>query len=103
MRLAVSGAIGEGAMDYVEVALYAAEFLMQRYPALLQARYKLPDLEMSPAALIEEIGRRRGCLVSGGEVDPHRAAELLLRELRAGLLGRISLEEPPTDEGTGDA
>lgn len=98
MRLAVSGAIGEGAMDYVEVALYAAEFLLQRYPEALQARYKLPTLTESPADLIEEIGRRRGCLVSGGEVDPHRAAELLLRELRAGLLGRISLEEPPSAE-----
>jgi len=43
---------------------------------------------------LEEIGRRRGCLVSGDEVDRPRAAELVLRELRAGKLGRISLEHP---------
>ena len=93
-RLATSGAVGDNAMDYVEVALFAAEFLMQRYPQGLQGRYKLAVLPESPAAMLEEIGRRRGCLVSGGEVDLHRAAEVLLWELRAGKLGRISLEEP---------
>jgi ribosome biogenesis GTPase A len=93
-RLATSGAIGDNAMDYIEVALFAAEFLMQRYPLELQGRYKFAALPESPTATLEEIGRRRGCLVSGGEVDLHRAAEVLLRELRAGKLGRISLEEP---------
>jgi ribosome biogenesis GTPase A len=93
-RLAVSGAIGEGAFDTVDVGLFAAEFLLRRYPQQLAGRYKLATLPETPLALIEEIGRRRGCLVGGGEVDRHRAAELLLRELRSGLLGRISLESP---------
>lgn len=101
-RLATSGAIGEGAMDYVQVALFAADFMLRRYPELLSGRYKLADLPESPTPLLEEIGRRRGCLVSGGEVDLHRAAELFLRELRAGKIGRVSLEEP-VQEGSGDA
>lgn len=93
-RLATSGAIGEGAMDYVQVALFAADYMLRRYPELLAGRYKLAALPEEPSALLAEIGRRRGCLVSGGEIDLHRAAELFLRELRAGKVGRVSLEEP---------
>jgi ribosome biogenesis GTPase A len=98
-RLAASGAIGESAMDYVQVALFTAAFMLRRYPELLAGRYKLALLPEEPSLLLEEIGRRRGCLVSGGEVDLHRAAELFLRELRGGKLGRISLEEPGQENG----
>lgn len=97
-RLAASGAIGEGAMDYVQVALFAAAFMLRRYPVLLAGRYKLTALPEEPSILIDAIGRKRGCLVSGGEVDLHRAAELFLRELRAGKIGRVSLEEPRQEE-----
>jgi len=93
-RLAASGAIGENAFDTTEVALATLGYLSDRYPDLLLKRYNLPELPASPTALLAEIGRRRGCLVSGGEIDRHRAAELFLRELRAGLLGGISLERP---------
>lgn len=93
-RLAVSGAIGEGGMDYVEVALFAADYLMRRYSEPLALRYKLTELPESASLLIDQIGRKRGCLVAGGNVDQMRASELLLRELRAGLIGRVSLELP---------
>ena len=93
-RLATSGAIGAGALDYVSVGLFAAEYMMQRYPELLKSRYKLITLPDNPTALLEAIGRRLGCLVTGGEVDLKRAAEAFLRELRAGKIGRVSLEEP---------
>lgn len=94
MRLAISGAIGEGGMDYHEVARFAANFLMERYAEPLAVRYAFGDLPSDADSLLEEIGRRRGCLTAGGLVDPHRVSELLLRELRAGLIGRISLETP---------
>jgi ribosome biogenesis GTPase A len=93
-RLAASGAIGDNAMDYTEVGLFAGEFLLRRYPGLLQERYALQALPESPYELLEAVGRRRGLLATGGVVDMHRAAEALLRELRAGKIGRISLEEP---------
>jgi ribosome biogenesis GTPase A len=93
-RLAVTGAIGANALDYTEVGLFAAEFMMQRYGELVMARYSLTALPENPTALIELIGRRLGCLVSGGEIDLHRSAEAFLRELRAGKLGRVSFEEP---------
>ena len=93
-RLAASGAIGDAAMDYVDVALYAAEYLMQHYPRPLAARYKFQDPPESASELVDRIGRRRGCLIAGGQLDQQRASELLLRELRAGLIGRVSLESP---------
>lgn len=101
-RLAASGAIGEGGMDYEGVALFAAEYLLSRYYEPLAIRYKLAEMPESASALIELIGRSRGCLITGGSVDHLRASELLLRELRAGLIGRISLERPGDDlEGEG--
>jgi len=93
-RLAVTGAIGDAAMDYVDVALYAAEYLMKHYPKPLAARYKFQDAPESASELVDRIGRRRGCLIAGGQLDQQRASELLLRELRAGLIGRVSLESP---------
>lgn len=101
-RLAASGAIGEGGMDYEGVALFAAEYLLSRYYEPLAIRYNLAEMPESASALIELIGCRRGCLITGGSVDHLRASELLLRELRAGLIGRISLERPGDDlEGEG--
>ncbi len=93
-RLAASGAIGEGGMDYVSVALFAAEYLMDRYAEALASRYKLAEIPESASALVEQVGRKRGCLIAGGKVDLQRASELLLRELRAGLIGLVSLETP---------
>jgi len=97
-RLAASGAIGAGAMDYAEVGAFAADYLLSRYPALLQERYQLAALPADPLATLEEIGRRLGCLAGGGAVDLNRAAEAFIRELRGGKLGRISLEEPAARE-----
>ena len=97
-RLATSGAIGASALDYTCVGLFAIEYMMERYPELLKARYKMSDLPETPSVMLEMIGRRLGCLISGGEIDVHRAAEAFWRELRAGKLGRVSLEEPARTE-----
>ncbi len=96
-RLATSGAIGANALDYTTVGLFAAEYVMQRYPGLLKNRYKLADMPDNATEFIESVGRCLGCLKSGGEIDLNRAAEAFLRELRAGKLGRVSLEEPVRD------
>jgi len=92
--LAASGAVGENAMDYLEVGLFAVDYLRNQYPTLLTSRYGSVDLAAAPDQLLEQIGRIRGCLISGGEVDQRKTAELLLRELRGGKIGRISLEIP---------
>ena len=93
-RLAASGAIGDAAIDPVDIGRFVATFMSVNYPEPLTARYKLTELTDNPDHLIEEIGRRRGCLVSGGTVDMTRAAELLLREMRGGKMGQISFESP---------
>lgn len=93
-RLAVTGAIGENAFEYLPVAEFAAEFLQQRYPERLLDRYQLAALPGTAHELVAEIGRIRGCLMRGGEIDLERTAELFIREIRAGKLGRISFEDP---------
>ena len=93
-RLATTGAIGANALDYTDVGLFAAEFMLRRYCEEVMTRYQLTTLPENPTALLIQIGRRLGCLMAGGEIDLHRAAEAFLRELRAGKIGRVSFEEP---------
>jgi ribosome biogenesis GTPase A len=94
-RLALAGSIPDTAIDYLTVALFGARYLLEHYPDRLVARFKLGALPADADGLVAEIGRRRGCLRSGGAVDMHRASEILVHELRSGGLGRISLESPP--------
>ncbi len=93
-RLAASGAVRDTAIDYFEVAEYAGGMLLQLYPKNIQERFKLTELPETGEALIEAIGRKRGCLRPGGVVDIHKAAEILIHELRNGKLGIISYETP---------
>ncbi len=93
-RLAATGAVKDTAMEYDEVAFYTVEYLAEQYPHLLQERYQLDELPSSDIELMEEIGRKRGALRSGGRVDLHKASEILLHELRSGTIGQITLERP---------
>lgn len=91
-RLAASGAIKDTAIEYEDVALFAAGFMLSDYPQRAQERYKLKTLPEAPEQLLEEIGRKRGGLRPGGVIDMHKASEVLLHEMRSGKLGRISFE-----------
>ena len=91
-RLAVSGAIKDTAIDYDQVAVYGASFILNAYPERLMERYKLKELPELGEGLLDQIGRKRGCLRPGGVVDIHKAAEILMNEMRGGKLGRISFE-----------
>jgi ribosome biogenesis GTPase A len=93
-RLAASNAIRDTAFEVMDVAAFAAAFAARCYPGRLRERYGLEVLPAEPLALIEAIGRSRGFLRQGGVVDLERAGETLLRELRAGALGRVSFERP---------
>lgn len=94
-RLAFGGAIPDSALDYESVGLFGAKLLAERYPELVRARYKLAELPASPSDLLAEIGRKRGALRSGGVIDMHKAADVILHDFRSGALGKISLEAPP--------
>jgi len=97
-RLAVTGAIKDTAIEYEDVAMFAAEYFLEAYPEAMKERYKLKELPNTDIELLEAIGRKRGALRPGGRIDLHKVSELLLHEYRSGKIGRISLETPAMAE-----
>ncbi len=94
-RLAFTGGIKDDILDVEELAVKLVEILARDYPARLTERYKVKDFsDTQPYELLEMIGRKRGMLISGGEVDTLRASQMLLDELRGGKLGKITFEMP---------
>lgn len=94
LHLAFTGAIKDQVLDMEEMACELLGILSQNYRELLTARYKLnDDLLDDNWELLQLVARKRGMLVSGGEVDTERAAIMLLDEYRGGKLGRITLED----------
>ncbi|QMV44851.1 ribosome biogenesis GTPase YlqF [Cohnella cholangitidis] len=99
-RLAATGAIKEDVLHLDEVACFVLKVLVESYGSALKDRYgleglpsELPDMQAA-IDVLESIGKRRGCIVSGGHVDYEKTATLLLRDLRSGKLGRMTLESP---------
>lgn len=104
LNLAFTGAIKDEIMDTVEVAAALMERLAETYPAKLRERYKMETLEgMSREDLLRTAGRKRGCIVSGGEIDLQRIASIVLDEFRGGKIGKITLEKPGEGNGEGKA
>ena len=95
LRLAFIGAIRDEVMDLEELACALMEFLARDYPACLLERYKVSsEAGESGYDLLCRTGRKRGFLISGGEVDTERMAKVLMDEFRSGKLGRFTLEQP---------
>jgi len=95
-NLAFTGAIKDEILDVETLAANLMSRLRESYPQSIENRYKISLSENdSGFDLLEKAARKRGFLVSGGDVDLERMAKILLDEFRGGLLGRISLEKPP--------
>ena len=96
-NLAFIGSIKDNILDIEELAMGLLAQVKEMYPQRLLERYKLKeeDLQLDPWELLEAIGRRRGMLISGGEVNTERASIMVVDEFRASKWGRISLEQPP--------
>ena len=97
-NLAMTGAIKDQIHDIEEIAMLLCGRLMEVAPKEFMARYKLTEDEtegLDCYDLFELVGRKRGFLVSGGEINHQRTAEMLLEEFRSAKIGRISLEKPP--------
>ncbi len=93
-HLAYIGTIKDTILDVEELALHLIEELLVCDKEKLFERYKISDdfeYEM-PVEVMEEIGRKRGCLVRGGEIDYTKVANILLDEFRCGKIGNITLE-----------
>ena len=94
-KLAFTGGIKDDILDIEELAVKLLEILRNDYPSLLSERYKISDFsDLSGYELLELIGKKRGMLISGGEINTLRAATTIFDELRGGKLGRISFERP---------
>jgi ribosome biogenesis GTPase A len=94
--LAASHAIGRNAVIDEDVATFLGDLLLNRYPALLAARYKFSVDDMDGVDVIEAVAKKRGYRMKGGELDLEKAAITLLTDYRSGTIGRISLETPET-------
>ena len=103
-NLAFIGSIKDDILDIEELAMGLLAQMQAVCPEKLAGRYKLSaqQLGLAPWELLQEIGRRRGMLVSGGEVNTERAAVMVVDEFRASKWGRITLEAPP-QKGKPDA
>jgi len=95
-NLAITGAIKDDILDIEEIAMVLCSRLRTHYPALLCQRYKLDAVpsayEMDDYDLLALIGKKRGFLISGGEVNMERTANMLIDEYRAAKIGQISLD-----------
>ena len=107
LNLAYTGAVKDEILDVETLGCHLMAYLGTNYPEALQTGYKLPALPEREDGeedvawgyrLLEAAGKKRGFLISGGEVDTERMARILLDEYRSGKLGRITFESPQDAE-----
>ena len=95
LRLAYTGAVKDDILDTETLGCHLMELLAREYPAALTERYKIEIPETIDGwELLQAAGRKRGFLISGGEVDTERMAKVLLDEYRSCKLGKFTLEKP---------
>ena len=105
MHLAYTGSIKEEVLDKVEVAYNLIKFLIENYKENLCERYKLQQKyieeimkkeqpeNLNIYEIMQEIGRKRGCIVSGGNIDDEKASKIIIDEFKNGKIGKITVEK----------
>lgn len=94
-RLAFTGAVKDDVIDVEDLASRLIEFLISNYPNSIKSRYKLQDTDIKDQNgydILRIIGKKRGMLISGGEIDTARAATMVLDEFRSAVLGKFTLD-----------
>lgn len=94
LNLAFTGAIKDEIMDREDLAYNLVKRLQEHYPENLKERFKIEEINEEPLETLNNIARKRGCLIKGGEIDYDRISMVILDEFRAGKIGSISLERP---------
>lgn len=94
MHLAFIGTIGQNAIDNEEIAYYLLEYLIKNYPSKVEERYKVNTRDKETIEVLEEIARKRGAIISGGEINMQKISDIILNEFQSGKLGRITIEVP---------
>ena len=102
LHLAFTGAINDNVYDVASVVLLLLDTLRTAYPSALIERYRLEGELPSGVELLEEIGRKRGCLRAGGRVDDEKAQQIVLTDFRSGRLGHVTLDTLPFTESAED-
>ena len=110
LKLAFTGTIKETVLQKTEVAYQLVKFLLENYQKRLENRYGLTN-EYIEATLNQdqpenfniyeimlEIGKKRGCIISGGNIDEEKTAKIILDEFKNGKFGKVSLEQPETEK-----
>lgn len=95
LRLAATGAIAGDVFNASEVVAELMSSLGKTSPEILKEQYNIENPDQDPQVLLEQAGRRRGCLLPGGNIDFDRAEMVVLRDFRNGKLGRITLDPIP--------
>ena len=95
LHLAFTGAINDRVYDVGRVVLLLLKAIRTRYPSSLYERYHLTGELPQDTILLEEIGKKRGCLRTGGEIDYEKAEQIILTDFRSGRLGRMTLDFLP--------
>lgn len=98
LKLAATGAIAGEIFDSYEVVTTLLAALKEISPQILKEKYDIEDVNQDTQVLLELIGKRRGCLLPGGEIDSTRAEALVLTDFRSGKLGRVTLDVPPSED-----
>lgn len=99
VRLAFTGAISDDILDIETLAMKLLVYLSENYPSSLTERYKIEySGDDTGLSLLENVGKKRGMMVAGGEINTERAAITVIDEFRSGKLGHITLELPPAKE-----
>ena len=106
LHLAFTGSIKEDVLDRIEVAYELTKYLLEEYPEKICQRYQLKEEYIQEVMgqdfqpenqniyeIMQEIGRKRGCIISGGNIDDEKTAKILLDEFKNGVLGKITIEK----------
>lgn len=94
MHLAFIGTIGSKAVDNEEIAYCLLEYLIKNYPDKIEERYKINARSKETIEVLEAIARKRGAIISGGEINMQKVSDIILNEFQSGKLGRITIEVP---------
>lgn len=93
-KLALTGAIKDSLLNMQDIAVFALRFLENNYPENLKKRYQLEEIPVDIVDLFDHIGKLRGCLTSGGEIDYEKTAETVIMDIRTQKLGNITFDMP---------
>ncbi|MEK4220913.1 ribosome biogenesis GTPase YlqF [Bacillus sp. FSL W8-0116] len=92
-KLALTGAIKDSIINLQDVAAYGLRFLKEHYPERLTERYQIdPHLEI--IEMFDAIGKLRGCLLKGGEIDYDKTTDIIIRDIRSEKLGKLTFDFP---------